>query len=182
MSRPGMLSWIGLVLVAFGASRADAFGPGEAAGSPRPGQAARPRPSRADFVVLVWYRRDKPLETFQYQVYDVRQGEHTAAVDAWVEATPWIEHLAADPASRSNTSVCLRFAADSVGGLDEEGQRALTKRMESLLEAEGAAYDVGAYRDAPPGLRLWCGATVDTEDLEALFPWLDWAFHEARTA
>ncbi|TMJ18260.1 MAG: phosphoserine transaminase [Alphaproteobacteria bacterium] len=111
-----------------------------------------------------------------------RADANAAAVDAWVEATPWIEHLAADPASRSNTSVCLRFAADSVGGLDEEGQRALTKRMESLLEAEGAAYDVGAYRDAPPGLRLWCGATVDTEDLEALFPWLDWAFHEARTA
>jgi phosphoserine aminotransferase len=111
-----------------------------------------------------------------------RADANAAAVDAWVEATPWVEHLASDPATRSNTSVCLRFAADAVGGMDEDGQRALVKRIESLLEAEGAAYDVGAYRDAPPGLRLWCGATVETDDLEALFPWLDWAFHEAQTA
>jgi phosphoserine aminotransferase len=107
-----------------------------------------------------------------------RADANAAAVDSWVQRTGWIEHLARDPASRSNTSVCLRFAEAG----DPEAQAALVKKMASLLEAEGAAYDVASYRDAPPGLRLWCGATVDTDDLEALFPWLDWAWHEARTA
>jgi phosphoserine aminotransferase len=108
-----------------------------------------------------------------------RADANAAALDAWVEQTPWAEHLAGDPATRSNTSVCLKFAAGSVGRLDEEGQRALAKRMEALLEAEDAAYDVAGYRDAPPGIRIWCGATVDVDDIEALGPWLDWAFHEA---
>ncbi|HEY1606754.1 MAG TPA: phosphoserine transaminase [Allosphingosinicella sp.] len=106
-----------------------------------------------------------------------RADANAASVDAWVQATDWIEHLAGDPASRSNTSVCLKFA-DGVGG-DAETQAALVKTMASLLEAEGAAYDIAAYRDAPPGLRIWCGATIETDDLEALFPWLDWAFGEA---
>ena len=109
-----------------------------------------------------------------------RANANAAALDAWVQATPWIEHLAADPASRSNTSVCLKFAADAVAGLDEEAQLALVKKMASLLEAEDAAYDVAGYRDAPPGLRIWCGATVETADIEALGPWLDWAFATAR--
>lgn len=108
-----------------------------------------------------------------------RADANAAAVDAWVAQTPWIEHLARDPATRSNTSVCLKFAGAAVAGLDEEGQRALSKRMEALLEAEGAGYDVAAYRDAPPGLRIWCGATVETDDIVALGPWLEWAFHEA---
>ncbi|HEX5183263.1 MAG TPA: phosphoserine transaminase [Allosphingosinicella sp.] len=109
-----------------------------------------------------------------------RADANAAALDAWVQRTDWIEHLAADPATRSNTSVCLRFA-DGIGG-DSEAQAALVKTMASLLEAEGAAYDIAAYRDAPPGLRIWCGATVETDDLESLFPWLDWAFAEARSA
>jgi phosphoserine aminotransferase len=107
-----------------------------------------------------------------------RAEANAAAVDEWVERTDWIEHLAADPATRSNTSVCLRFAEAG----DPEAQAALVKRMASLLEAEGAAYDVASYREAPPGLRLWCGATVETADLEALFPWLDWAYAEAKTS
>jgi phosphoserine aminotransferase len=107
-----------------------------------------------------------------------RADSNAAAVDAWVERTDWIEHLASDPATRSNTSVCLKFAR----GGDPEAQAALVKKMASLLEAEGAGFDLASYRDAPPGLRLWCGATVDTDDLEALFPWLDWAFHEALAA
>ncbi|HEY0150267.1 MAG TPA: phosphoserine transaminase [Allosphingosinicella sp.] len=111
-----------------------------------------------------------------------RADANAAAVDAWVGSTPWIEHLARDPATRSNTSVCLKFAAGALPGFDAEAQAALVKRMASLLEAEAAAYDIASYRDAPPGLRLWCGATVETEDLEALFPWLDWAFGEARAA
>jgi phosphoserine aminotransferase len=107
-----------------------------------------------------------------------RSEANAAAVDSWVERTGWIEHLAVDPATRSNTSVCLRFA----GAGDPEAQSALVKKIAGLLEAEGAGFDLASYRDAPPGLRLWCGATVDTDDLEALFPWLDWAFHEAGGA
>jgi phosphoserine aminotransferase len=107
-----------------------------------------------------------------------RAEANAAAVDDWVRRTGWIEHLAADPATRSNTSVCLRFAEAG----DAEAQAALVKKMASLLEAEGAAFDVASYRDAPPGLRLWCGATVETADLEALFPWLDWAYAEAKSA
>ena len=111
-----------------------------------------------------------------------RADANADALDAWVEATPWIEHLAADPAIRSNTSVCLRFAPAAVPGLDADAQMAIVKKMAALLEAEGAAYDIASYRDAPPGLRIWCGATVDTADIEALGPWLDWAWHEARVS
>ncbi|MEH3108162.1 MAG: phosphoserine transaminase [Sphingomonas fennica] len=109
-----------------------------------------------------------------------RADANAAALDAWVRRTPWIEHLAADPASRSNTSVCLKFAPAAVEGMDDKAQLALVKKMASLLEAEDAAYDVAGYRDAPPGLRIWCGATVDTADIEALGPWLDWAWAQAR--
>jgi phosphoserine aminotransferase len=109
-----------------------------------------------------------------------RADANAAALDAWVQRTDWIEHLAVDPATRSNTSVCLKFADDAVAGLDDAAKLALVKKMAALLEAEDAAYDVAGYRDAPPGLRVWCGATVDTSDVEALGPWLDWAFHTAR--
>jgi phosphoserine aminotransferase len=108
-----------------------------------------------------------------------RADANAAALDAWVARTDWVEHLAADPASRSNTSVCLKFAGAAAARLDEEGRRALARRIALLLEAEGAAYDIAGYRDAPPGLRIWCGATVDVADIEALGPWLDWAWHQA---
>jgi phosphoserine aminotransferase len=104
-----------------------------------------------------------------------RADANAAALDRWVQQTEWINHLATDPAIRSNTSVCLQFADRS----DEEGNKARQKAMVKLLEAEDAAYDVGAYRDAPPGLRVWCGATVETADIEALGPWLDWAWEQA---
>ena len=97
-------------------------------------------------------------------------------------ATDWIDHLAADPATRSNTSVCLKFAPHVVTGLDEEAQLALVKTIAALLEAEDAAYDVAGYRDAPPGLRIWCGATVERADVEALTDWLDWAFATVSAA
>ena len=109
-----------------------------------------------------------------------RADENAAALDAWVVKTGWIVHLATDPATRSNTSVCLKFADGAVEGLDDEARLALVKKMASLLEVEDAAYDVAGYRDAPPGLRVWCGATVETADVEALGPWLDWAFHTAK--
>jgi phosphoserine aminotransferase len=109
-----------------------------------------------------------------------RADANAAALDAWVQRTPWIEHLVADPSIRSNTSVCLKFADAAVPNLDDEGKAALVKKIASLLEAEGAAFDVASYRDAPPGLRIWCGATVETDDIERLSPWLDWAYAEAR--
>nr|WP_295374327.1 phosphoserine transaminase [uncultured Sphingosinicella sp.] len=111
-----------------------------------------------------------------------RSEANAAALDEWVQATPWIEHLAADPATRSTTSVCLKFADAAVPTLDDEARTTLVERMATLLEAEGAAFDVASYRDAPPGLRIWCGATVETDDIVALGPWLDWAFHAARAS
>lgn len=96
-----------------------------------------------------------------------RSDANAAALDKIVEEREWLSHLAADPASRSKTSVCL-----SVAGADED----FIKKFAGLLDKEGAAYDIAGYRDAPPGLRIWCGATVDTADIEALGPWLDWAY------
>jgi phosphoserine aminotransferase len=105
-----------------------------------------------------------------------RADANAAALDSWIQGADWIEHLAADPALRSNTSVCLQFADRS----DVDANPARQKAIAKLLEGEDAAYDVAAYRDAPPGLRIWCGATVDTADIEALGPWLDWAWEMTR--
>ena len=105
---------------------------------------------------------------------------NAAAVNEWVESRDWIENLAKDPETRSNTSVCLRLSDSAVAGLTEEQAAAIPKRMVKLLEEEGVAYDIGAYRAAPPGLRIWCGSTVECEDVQALLPWLDWAYEVAR--
>jgi len=105
-----------------------------------------------------------------------RADSNAAALDRWVERSDWIEHLTADASIRSNASVCLQFADRS----DEEANQARQKAILKLLEAEGAAFDLGAYRDAPPGLRIWCGATVETTDIEALTPWLDWAWEQTK--
>jgi phosphoserine aminotransferase len=105
-----------------------------------------------------------------------RADANFAALQAWVDRADWVENLVAEPAARSNTSVCLRIVDPAVAGLDEAAQRDFVKRMTKLLENEGVAYDIAGYRDAPPGLRVWCGTTVDTADVEALTPWLDWAF------
>jgi len=109
-----------------------------------------------------------------------RADANASALQAWVDRTGWIENLVADPAARSNTSVCLRIVDPAVTAQDEAAQRALIKRMTGLLEAEGVAYDIAGYRDAPPGLRIWCGSTVETSDIAALTPWLDWAFAHAK--
>jgi phosphoserine aminotransferase len=98
-----------------------------------------------------------------------RADANAAAIDRWVASRSFAHHLAKDPATRSNTSVCLTL----------DGGEKVSKAMVKLLEAERAAYDIGSYRDAPPGLRIWCGATVETADIEALIPWLDWAYAEA---
>ena len=102
-----------------------------------------------------------------------RSDANAAALDTIVEEREWLGHLAADPASRSKTSVCL-----TVEGADE----AFIKTFAGLLEKQGAAFDVAGYRDAPPGLRIWCGATVDTADIVALGPWLDWAYATTKAA
>ncbi len=109
-----------------------------------------------------------------------RTEENAAAISAWVEDTPWVDFLARDETVRSTTSVCLKIVDPWFEGLEEEGRRALVGKMVKLLEAERAAFDIGAYRAAPPGLRIWAGATVETADLEALFPWLDWAFMKIK--
>jgi phosphoserine aminotransferase len=100
----------------------------------------------------------------------------------WVATTPWIEFLARDPALRSNTSVCLKVVDPSVGKLSAEAQAAFVKSIAAALEKERVAYDIDAYRDAPPGLRIWCGSTVERADVEALTLWLDWAFAETKDA
>jgi phosphoserine aminotransferase len=109
-----------------------------------------------------------------------RSRANLAAIEGWVERTAWVDFLAQDPAFRSNTSVCLKVVDPWFAALPGDDQAATAKRLAALLEDEGAAYDIGAYRDAPPGLRIWAGATVETADLEALFPWLDWAFQTMR--
>jgi phosphoserine aminotransferase len=105
-----------------------------------------------------------------------RTRANAAALDRWVERTSWIDYLAVDPATRSPTSVCLRLAAPAAAGVPAPRQAAWFQRLTAVLEQEGVAFDIGSYRDAPPGLRIWCGATVEVEDLAALTGWLDWAY------
>jgi phosphoserine aminotransferase len=113
---------------------------------------------------------------------EARAKANLAAVARWVARTPWIDFLAQDPASRSWTSVCLKIVDDWFQRLTPEAQRAFVKGLEARLEAEGAAHDIAGHRDAPPGLRIWCGSTVERGDIEALLPWLDWAYGELRQA
>jgi phosphoserine aminotransferase len=100
-------------------------------------------------------------------------------IEDWVARTPWVDFLAIDPATRSNTSVCLKIVDPALPSA--EAQAAVAKEIASTLEKEGVAMDIGAYRDAPPGLRIWTGATVEASNLEALMPWLDWAFANAKS-
>lgn len=105
-----------------------------------------------------------------------RVQQNSAVIEDWVARTDWVDYLCQDAANRSTTSVCLVISHPAVTSRDAEAQAAFAKKMVSLLEAEKVAYDIGAYRDAPAGLRIWAGATVERSDLEALMPWLDWAF------
>jgi phosphoserine aminotransferase len=108
-----------------------------------------------------------------------RTNANAAALDAWVRRTDWIDYLAGDPATRSTTSVCLKIIDSRVTAMAEEARQALVRRMKALVEDEGAAFDIESHRNAPAGLRIWCGCTVETADIEALTPWLDWAFETA---
>jgi phosphoserine aminotransferase len=105
-----------------------------------------------------------------------RADANAKAIADWVAATPWVDFLAAVPATRSNTSVCLRVVDPQVAALPADAQAAFAKDLAALLEKEKVAFDIGAYRDAPAGLRIWCGATVETSDVKALTAWLDYAF------
>ena len=107
-----------------------------------------------------------------------RSEANLAAVARWVAARDWVEFLARRPETRSPTSICLRLTAPWFTALDAAAQAEAAKRLAALLEAEGVAYDIASYRDAPPGLRIWGGSTIETSDIEALLPWLDWAAAE----
>ncbi len=109
-----------------------------------------------------------------------RSEGNLAALSDWVARTNWVDFLAEDPAARSCTSICLKVVDPWFEALDDAARAAAIKKMVALLEGEGVAYDIAGYRDAPPGLRIWGGATVDRSDLEALTPWLDWAFAEVK--
>jgi len=111
-----------------------------------------------------------------------RADANLAALASWVEKTSWVEFLCNDPGTRSNTSVCLKIADPWFAALPKDAQAATASRMAALLEKEGVAFDIGGYRSAPPGLRIWCGATVEKHEVEQLKPWLDWAFAETKAA
>ena len=108
-----------------------------------------------------------------------RTNANAASVETWVERTDWIDYLAVDPATRSTTSVCLKIVDPRVTAMAEDRRQALVTRMKALVEREGAAFDIEAHRNAPAGLRIWCGCTVETADVQALTPWLDWGFETA---
>ena len=110
-----------------------------------------------------------------------RSDESLKILEAWVDASPHVGFLCADPAVRSNTGVTLQFTDPRVAGLDVADQQAFVKKLTGLLEAEGVAFDAAGYRDAPPGLRIWCGATVEPSDVAKLTPWIDWAFDHTIT-
>ncbi len=126
---------------------------------------------------LAWARSEGGLSGLIERV-----NGNAAVLDDWVAKTPWIGYVAMDAANRSTTSVCLSIVDDWFSGLPAAQGDAVAKQVVALLEAEGAAYDIGGHRDAPTGLRIWCGATVERADLEALLPWLEWAYGEVKAS
>ncbi len=111
-----------------------------------------------------------------------RADANARVISGWAGRAPWVDFLARVPETRSNTSICLKITDPAVTALPHDAQWAFVRQMTGLLEGEGAAFDIATHRDAPPGLRIWAGATVETPDLEALMPWLDWAFARAKLA
>ncbi len=126
---------------------------------------------------LEWAKSVGGLKALQ-----ARADANAKAISDWVERTDWIDFLAADTTLRSNTSVCLKVVDPHVGRLPADAQAAFVKNIAAALDKEGVAYDIDAYRDAPPGLRIWCGSTVERSDVEALTLWLDWAYAKAKDA
>ncbi len=111
-----------------------------------------------------------------------RSEENLSVLKQWVAKTDWVDFLASDPATLSNTSVCLKITADWFLNLSDDHKAAAAKKLAKLLEERDVAYDIGAYRDAPAGLRIWAGSTIETQDLRDLMPWLDWAHAEVRSS
>jgi phosphoserine aminotransferase len=109
-----------------------------------------------------------------------KANQNAKVIAHWVATAPWIENLAQRPEIASNTSVCLSIVDPDVVAKGPEAVAAVAKGIAASLEKEGVAFDIGAYRDAPPGLRIWCGATVEAHDLDALTSWLDWAFAQEK--
>jgi phosphoserine aminotransferase len=131
-----------------------------------------------DYIdTLLWAKSIGGLEALMR-----RSNANAAALSAWAARTPWIAHLAKDASFLSNTSMCFVIADHEVRARGGEAVTAVAKGIAALLDKEGVAFDIGAHRDAPPGLRIWCGATVETSDIEALTPWLDWAFAREKAA
>jgi phosphoserine aminotransferase len=109
-----------------------------------------------------------------------RSNENVAVIDKWVAKTHWVDYLARVPETRSNTSVCLKIVDPEIEALSPAARDAVPRQMAALLDAENVAKDIAPHRASPPGLRVWTGATVEKSDLEALMPWLDWAFAEVK--
>jgi phosphoserine aminotransferase len=126
---------------------------------------------------LQWAKSIGGLKALQ-----ARADANAKVIADWVARTPWIDFLTRDPALRSNTSVCLKIVDPAVARLPADAQWGFVKSIAAALEQEGVAYDIETHRDAPPGLRIWCGSTVERSDLEALTPWLDWAYAKAEAA
>jgi phosphoserine aminotransferase len=126
---------------------------------------------------LQWAKSIGGLKALQ-----ARADANAKVIADWVARTPWIDFLTRDPALRSNTSVCLKIVDPAVARLPADAQWGFVKSIAAALEQEGVAYDIETHRDAPPGLRIWCGSTVERSDLEALTPWLDWAYAKAKAA
>jgi phosphoserine aminotransferase len=126
---------------------------------------------------MEWGLREGGLKALQ-----ARADANFKVIADWVAKTPWIDFLAKVPEQRSNTSVCLSVVDPAFVALDAEAQAAFTKALVAQLDKAGAAYDIGAYKDAPPGLRIWCGSTVEAGSLKTLLPWLDFAFASQKAA
>ena len=127
-----------------------------------------------------WTTVEEPLELTDALI--ARADANAGAINDFATASGWLANLARDAATRSNTSVCLTITDPDVTALDADGQAAFAKGLVALLDKEGVAYDIGAYRDAPAGLRIWAAATVERSDLEALMPWLEWAFRSQKAS
>jgi phosphoserine aminotransferase len=126
---------------------------------------------------LAWAKQAGGLKALM-----ARADANARVIHDWVARTPWIANLAEKDETRSNTSVCLKIVDPAVTSLSVDAQWVFVKDLVALIEKEGAAYDIATHRDAPPGLRIWCGSTVETSDLAALTPWIDWAFAKAKDA
>ncbi|MEM8696392.1 MAG: phosphoserine transaminase [Pseudomonadota bacterium] len=109
-----------------------------------------------------------------------RADRNAAVVHQWIEATPWVRNMVSDPAKRTNTGVCMVFQGNWYDGLSTEDQAAVPKKIVAMLEERDIGYDFNGYRDAPPSLRIWCGSTVETDDVAALLPWIEWAYAEVQ--